>query len=186
MKTLTWKQVQVGVVIVALIIGSYYIMHYTADNEPRVEALVRHIGVFGPLLLVGMYALLGASPVPSELLTVITAATFGPFIAMIVAGIGNTLAALVEYRLGTHLRNLSDFDDMRQKLPFGIGKLPVDSPVFLLAVRAIPGYAPKIVGLASGMYRVPLWRFTWTTLIPSFIGAAVFAYSGAGLLQLFK
>ena len=101
------------------------------------------------------------------------------------ATLGNILAALVEYYLGHKLSNASSFNEKRQKLPFGLGKLPVRSPVFLIFGRMVPGYGPKLISVMAGMYHVPMLRYLWTTLIPTLLGAAIFAYGGFGILHLF-
>jgi uncharacterized membrane protein YdjX (TVP38/TMEM64 family) len=50
--------------------------------------------------------------------------------------------------------------------------------------RMIPGYGPKLVSVVAGMYKVPLFRYVWTTAIPTIIGAALFAYGGYGIINL--
>lgn len=141
-------------------------------------------GWIGLLVSLGLYALLGASPIPSEPLTVLLSTIFGPLSATLVAGGGNLLAALIEYYIGEHIGNVASFEQRREKLPFGIGRFPVDSAIFMIIARMLPGYGPKFVSLVCGMYRVPLWRYIWTAAIPTFVGAAIFAYGGFGLLHL--
>jgi uncharacterized membrane protein YdjX (TVP38/TMEM64 family) len=126
------------------------------------------------------------SPIPSEPFTVLIAAAIGPIASTIVTGIGNLLSALIEYYMGHKISDVADFDQQRKKLPFGLGKLPVHSPAFLIGARMIPGYGPKFVSVISGMYRVNMWRYIWTTAIATFSGAAIFAYGGFGLLHIFK
>lgn len=158
---------------------------HAARHAGVIEALVARAGAAGPLVMVGLYGLLGASPVPSEPLTVMGGAVFGPLLGTMIAGVGNTLAAVVEYYIGASMGEASDFAEKRKSLPFGLGRLPADSVWFLLGGRLIPGYGAKVVSVIGGVYRVPLWRYIWTTAIPTFAGAALFAYGGASLLKLF-
>ena len=124
------------------------------------------------------------TPIPSEPLTVLLSTIFGPLSATLVAGSGNLLAAMVEYYLGAHIGAIADFQTRKAKLPLGLGRLPVDSALFLLGARMMPGYGPKLVSVLGGVYRVPILRYVWTAAIPTFVGAAVFAYGGAGLFSL--
>ncbi len=96
------------------------------------------------------------------------------------------LAAMVEYYIGLHVGTATDFEKNRQKLPFGLGKFPVESPIFLILGRMLPGAGPKLVSLLAGVYHVPLFKFIWTALIPTAIGAAIFAFGGFGIFKLFK
>ncbi len=166
------------IILVAAIIFS--------NNLTDIREFIKQSGWIGLLVSVLLYALLGASPIPSEPLTILIATAIGPIASTLVTGIGNLLSALIEYYLGHQISNVSDFDNQRKKLPFGLGKLPVDSPIFLIGARMIPGYGPKFVSVIGGMYRVSMWRYIWTTALATFAGAAIFAYGGYGFINWVK
>lgn len=154
-------------------------------NTPQVKAFIAGLGFAGPLVSIALYPLLGLSPVPADPLTLINGALFGPWGGAAIAWTGTVLAALLEYFIGARLASAVDFEDQKQKLPFGLGQLPVDSIWFLLGARMLTGAGSKIVSYLGGLYRVPLWRYIWTTGLASLIGAVLFALGGFGLLNLF-
>jgi len=168
-----------GSVLVAGIVAIYLIRHAT-----KLEDVIGRAGLAGPLISIALQTFFGISPIPTEPLTLINGAVFGPLKGGLISWVGYMLASWIEYFLGTRIRQLSGFEERRQKLPFGLGRLPADSPWFLIAARVIPGYGPKMVGVMSGMYRVKLWRFTWTAAIATGVGALAFAWGGAGLKSL--
>jgi uncharacterized membrane protein YdjX (TVP38/TMEM64 family) len=172
--------------LVVILAVSGVLIFITYRYMERIEIFIQNSGWVGMLAGIGIYGLLGASPIPSEPLTVFLSTVIGPFQATIITGLGNLLAATVEYMIGMHVGNVASFDQRKEKLPLGLGKLPVDSIPFLLLARMIPGYGAKFVSLICGIYRVQLFRYVWTTGITTFIGAAVFAYGGFGILQLGK
>jgi uncharacterized membrane protein YdjX (TVP38/TMEM64 family) len=155
-----------------------------ARHQQEVEELVQRLGAVGPLAIVGLYVTLGASPIPSDPLTVINGAVFGPLVGGLLAWLGTTLAALVEYYIGTKIGDAADFEEKRDDLPLGLGKLPVDSVWFLLGGRMLTGVGSKAVSLLSGIYEVSLWRYLWTTALSTLWGAAAYALGGFGLLKL--
>lgn len=155
-----------------------------ARNMTAVRAFIGESGWIGLLVSILIYAILGASPIPSEPLTVLLSTVYGPFAATLVSGTGNLLAALIEYYIGERIGTVASFEERRSRLPFGLGKFPVDSPVFLIVARMLPGYGPKFVSVIGGVYRVPFWRYVWTAAIPTFAGSAIFAYGGFGIIQL--
>jgi membrane protein DedA with SNARE-associated domain len=106
--------------------------------------------------------------------------------AIFMAAVGNTLACVVEYYVGGSIGELADFEKRKQKLPFRLGNLPIHSPVFLLVARLIPGLGGKTVSIASGVYKVPLGKYLWTTTLANLVGAAFLALGGTGLLALLK
>jgi uncharacterized membrane protein YdjX (TVP38/TMEM64 family) len=140
-------------------------------------------GWVGMVLSLVIYTALGASPIPSEPLTIFISTIYGPLLAMLIAGFGNLLAALLEYFIGEKIGDVATFMRHREKLPFGLGKFPVNSWVFLIAARILPGYGPKFVSVIAGLYRVPMWRYLWTSAVATFAGASMFAYGGFSLLQ---
>jgi uncharacterized membrane protein YdjX (TVP38/TMEM64 family) len=133
------------------------------------------------LLSILLYAVLGVTLIPSEPLTIFIGALFGPWWATLIAGTGNTISAVIEYYLGRHISSATNFQDKKQHLPFGLGKLRVDSILFLVGARMIPGYGPKLVSFMAGIYHIPLMRYFLTASIPNMFGAAIFAFGGFGI-----
>jgi len=72
------------------------------------------------------------------------------------------------------------------KIPLGLGKLPVDSIPFLTFGRMIPGYGGKVISLMAGTYKVPLRRFWWTTVVTNLAGSILLSYGGLGLVKRLK
>lgn len=178
-----WKSIGSTLLSLALLGLAVYLV--THDME-RIRTFVRANGVWGLGLSLLVFASLGASIVPSEPLTLLIATVYGPFIATITASLGNLGAALVEYYLGTRLGSATGFIERKERLPWGLGKLPVTSPAFLIFGRMLPGYGAKFIGLLSGVYRVPIGLYLWTSAIQTVLGAASFAYAGFGVLSLLQ
>jgi uncharacterized membrane protein YdjX (TVP38/TMEM64 family) len=128
--------------------------------------------------------LLGVTPIPTEPITLLVLAWKGPLIAIILATVGNTAASYVEFCIGGTIGDLADFEKKKEKLPFHLSKLPINSPVFLLCARMLPGYGGKFVSIASGVYRVPMFTYFWTTFVANLIGAIVIVFGGYGLITL--
>jgi uncharacterized membrane protein YdjX (TVP38/TMEM64 family) len=177
---------KLAVVLVTVLVIILIVVLILSRNLSGIRAFLLHSGKIGLVISVGLYGLLGASPIPSEPLTVLLSALYGPLNITIVATLGNLLSALVEYYIGIKIGDVSDFEKRRQKLPFGLGKFPADSVAFLILARFLPGYGAKFISVLSGIYHVRLWRYIWTTVLATLIGAAVVAYGGFGLLNLFK
>lgn len=171
-----WLAVTMVVIVVLIFLVS--------KQMQQVREFIRQSGWVGILVCIGLYGVLGASPIPSEPLTVLTATTYGPFTAMIVAASGNLFAALIEYFIGVKIGNAASFESKRENMPFSLGKFPVDSPLFLIGARMLPGYGNKFISIIGGVYRVPLWRYIWTTSFATLLGGAIFAYGGYKLSNL--
>ena len=168
--------------IILLILAFYGAYTFASRELPEIKKLIVNSRPYAILVSTIIFGLLGATPIPSEPFTILLSTLYGPFWAMVSTSIGNLLSALVEYFISNRIGNAANFEAWRQKLPFGLGKFPVDSPVFLVGARVIPGYGSKFVSLISGFYRVPLLRYIWTTFIATLLGAVITAYGGYHLV----
>lgn len=130
-----------------------------------------------------LYGVLGLTLIPSEPITILILTWKGPWIAFLMATLGNTLAALIEFVIGGNIGDVADFEKKKEKLPFNLGKLSIDSPVLLILARMLPGYGPKFISLVCGVYQVPLLTYLWTTVVANSIGAAFIAIGGMGVLK---
>jgi uncharacterized membrane protein YdjX (TVP38/TMEM64 family) len=157
-----------------------------AFDFAKIQAYISKTGVWGIFLSIIIYGLLGFTIIPSEPLTLLIGAMFGPWIATIASLAGNTLSSLAEYSLGHRIGSATNFMQLKEKLPFGLGKLKVDSLAFLIFARAIPGFGGKTVSIISGVYHVKLWRFIWTAFVTLIAGSFAFAFGGHGLALLIQ
>jgi uncharacterized membrane protein YdjX (TVP38/TMEM64 family) len=162
-----------------------WLVVYIARHQATVKSLIQGLGAAGPLVSISLYAVLAVSPVPADPLTLINGAIYGPIWGGLVAWMGMTLAAVVEYFVGTRIGDAAEFEQKRKDLPLGLGDLPVDSIFFLLGGRFLTGAGSKAVSYLSGIYRISLWRYIWTTSVSTLFGAFMFALGGAGLLSFF-
>lgn len=173
--------ISLAIMLVILIV----IVAFFSKELQAVGDFIRHMGSLGWLASILIFGLFGASPIPSEPVTVLITTIFGPINTAIITTLGNLLAAVVEYFIGGRVSGMADFIKIREKLPFGLNKLPFDSPVFLIGARMIPGYGPKVISIISGITKVPFLRYLWTTAIATTIGALIVSFGGHGILSLF-
>jgi uncharacterized membrane protein YdjX (TVP38/TMEM64 family) len=168
--------------VLLIVLATVVALH---QDTHRLQVFLKEYSHWSALVCILIYALLGATPVPSEPITVLLTTLFGPWWTALIATVGNTLAALIEFFIGGRINDLSDFESRKAKLPFHLGKLPIDSPAFLLIGRMLPGFGPKFVSVVSGVYQVPLWTYLWTAGLSNAVGAVAVALGGYSLLQLF-
>ena len=143
----------------------------------------------GPLgIIICLFAFVGLNLtfIPSDPITLLLIAWKGPFAAIVLSTIGDTLSAVVEYYIGDKISDMADFEKKKEKLPFYLNRLPMNSPVFLILARLLPGYGPKFVSIAAGIYQVPMSTNLWTSLVANLIGAIIEVFGGYGLIKLFK
>ena len=169
-----------------LIIFSVGLMSLFAFRQDvgKFLAIVVKYPTLSIVISLSLYALLGATPIPSEPLTLLLITLYSPIVTVLIVTIGNTLAALLEFFIGGNIGDLAEFEKRKAKLPFHLGEIPLQSPLFLLLARMLPGFGLKFVSMACGIYKVRLSTYTWTMLVSNLIGAVMVVAGGYGLLKL--
>lgn len=170
-----------ALLIVLIITAAIFVsLNYTmADVQAYIENNPRQTILISLLV----YISFGLTFLPSIPLTLFIAVLIGPLQAALVATVGNTIAALFEYQIGKTIGDVVDFDGIKSKLPFGLGKLPIKSPYFLLAARSIPA-GTRGFSLVCGAYQVPMVSYLWTTSTMFFLSSLFLAYGGTELIKL--
>lgn len=169
----------IGSVFVSLILIKMLQTHF----EVIEDLMQRHI-ILTPVASIGMYALLSVTPIPTDPLTLMVGALYGPIWGILIGWMGNNTAALVEYYIGAEIRVATDFEERKAKMPKWLSRFPADSYVFLILGRLIPQFGGKIVSLTGGMYKVPVFKYLWTAAVANLMGSVIYALGGAKLFTL--
>lgn len=179
------KTIKTTISIIGLALG-VLLLFFVAKNIRDAENIILKAGVAGPAVAILLYALFAPTPVPTDSLTLICGAIYGPFYGTAIAWMGNNIAALVEYFIGARIRQDIDFEKERKKLPFGLGKLPIDSIPVLTLGRMLPFYGSKVISIMAGMYGVPYKRYIWTSALVNLTGAIMLSLGGHELFYLLR
>jgi len=149
----------------------------------EIKPIIRQNQSQAMLISLVIYILFGFTFLPSVPLTIFIAVLIGPLQAAVVAAVGNTIAAIFEYQIGKTVGDVVSFEDIRQKLPFGLNKLPIESPLFMLGARSIPA-GSRAFSVVCGAYQVPMPTYIWTTSVMYFVTSAFLSYGGSKLIDL--
>ncbi len=149
----------------------------------EIKPIIRQNQSQAILISLAIYILFGFTFLPSVPLTVFIAVLIGPLQAAVVAAIGNTIAAIFEYQIGKTVGDVVAFEDIKHKLPFGLNKLPIESPLFMLGARIIPA-GSRAFSVVCGAYQVPMPTYIWTTSVMYFVSSAFLSYGGSKLIDL--
>lgn len=178
------KKIQPWIIILLSFAISVSVIAYLKHDLNDIHKYIISLGPIAPLFSILLFGILSVTPIPSDPIALVNGAIFGPFYGSLISLIGNNFAAFIEYYLGTNINTLTKFNTQKTKLPLNLGNLPANSIIFLTLGRLIPGFGGKLVSFTAGLYRVPLWRFTWTTTITNTLGSVIYATSGNTLINL--
>ena len=145
------------------------------------ESIREHYGLEITWLLVPVQALVSVSPLPGELVALLSSAIHGFWLGCAMNWLGWMLAAYLEYALVRGTAREVEFGE--EKLPKWLRRFPTDHPGFLIAGRFVP-LGSHVVNAVSGLRGLDLWRFTWTAAIANVPGAVIYAAVANGLVRL--
>ncbi|PIP52964.1 hypothetical protein COX08_03630 [Candidatus Beckwithbacteria bacterium CG23_combo_of_CG06-09_8_20_14_all_34_8] len=150
----------------------------------NIEHLINSLGLIGIIFSFALYPLIAFTPLPSDPISILVIAIYHPLLTFLIIWLGNTTIALIEYYIGHHLNKKINYADKITNLPFGLGKLPIESTKMLLLGRMISGYGNKFISMIAGAKQVPLKRYIWTTALTNMWGALIFTIGGHGLKNI--
>jgi len=160
------------------------VFYFLIKDIHNIQSIILRSGVWAPIVAIFLYAVLSPTPISTDPITIIVGTIYGPLIGAVIAWIGNMLASFIEYYLGTRIHKVTNFDKTKKHLPFGLSKLPVNSPSFLILGRLIPFYGGKIISILAGIYKVPIMIYLWTTMVTNLLGSVILAFGGFHLINL--
>lgn len=179
------KTVKSAASIIGLALGMV-VLYFVAKNFHDAEGIILKAGVAGPAVAISLYALFAPTPMPTDALTLVCGAIYGPFYGTAIAWMGNNVAASVEYFIGARISENTDFEKEKKKLPFGLSKLPINSIPVLTLGRMLPFYGSKVISIMAGMYRVSYKRYIWTSALINLTGAITLSYGGFRALDYLR
>jgi len=167
---------------VVLILGiSIYLA--TRYNLEEIKQFMRTYPQWIFLISMGVYVVWSMTLIPSFPLTAFLALTVGPLQASLLGTLGMTLSGMLEYLMGAQMNQVVDVEKHWRKLPKKLQEMPIDSAWFLILGRMVP-VGPKVVSTLAGARKINLWRYFWTTLLVSLVGAVLPAYAAVGVFKI--
>jgi uncharacterized membrane protein YdjX (TVP38/TMEM64 family) len=167
--------------LVVLLVGGIGLAWWFRDTvtPAAVAAWVEGLGVWGPLVFVGVYGLAPALCVPGAVLTLAGGALFGPLAGALLSLTGATAGATVAFLLARYVA--ADWVERRlgqrvQAIKAGVEE---EGWRFVAFVRLVPVFPFNLLNYALGLTRLSVRTFavtSWMTMAP---GALAYASLGA-------
>lgn len=120
-------------------------------------------------------------PLPGVILTSAMGAVFDPFWVAMAAGSGAALGEISGYLAGFSGRGLASRAGWYPRVEGWMRRYGIWA---VLLLSFIPNPAFDIAGIVAGAMRMPLWKFLLFCWIGKILKMLMFAYGGAGLLDL--
>jgi uncharacterized membrane protein YdjX (TVP38/TMEM64 family) len=176
-----------GVALLAGLVFAIPALHEAAlaavhGETDKVRSEIAGLGIAGPLLILALTLLHAVVFYPAEIVDAAAGLAYGFVPALALVMFGWLLSGLACFAVGRSVaRPLLNrwfgserFERIEERIERGGAKA-------LIAARLIPIFPFSIVCYAAGAARVPVWRFTWTTVVGYLPITAISVYFGTQL-----
>ena len=163
---------------------SWFVNLFHLRTISEVRSYVDSLGAWGPVIMMGLMVLHSVTFVPSEIIMITDVGLFGPIWGIVYSWIGSMLGAYLSLFLarwlGTPIVKKFVPERLLQRFDAFFAEKGVWG-VFLL--RLIPLVSFNALNYATGLTRMTIWQFTWSTglgILPSGILFALLYHSVTG------
>jgi len=141
---------------------------------------LRGLGAGGVGLILGLMMLHAVLFYPTEIITATAGFVYGFLPGLALVTVGWVASALLAYLLGpTDGRPLAEFVFGRRRMNRLVRAVRQGGVPLLLALRLIPVIPFSLTGYVAGAAGVPVWRFSWTTLVGYLPLTVIVCYLGS-------
>lgn len=144
---------------IGMLVLSFVLAALAIKFQPQVEHFIRTIGpAVAVPIATGIFAIVASAPFSvTDALAVMNGAIFGPFWGSVINALGLIVAGVLGYWVATHATHGMDMEAMLSRLPRWVKRFRIGSPMFLIAVRIIPGFGGTVATASAAAFKVPVW-----------------------------
>jgi len=180
-----WKHAIIIAAIVAALVGLCIAMAPIV-TRPRMEALVRGAGLWGPLILLGVQiAQILIAPIPGVFMSILAGVLYGPLVGSLIAVVGTLIGSAAAYAIGRKAgvpllkRWIGAEKVARAGAIVGGRRWLALVPIFLF-----PFTPADAICFVAGMVGMKPGRFFLAILLGRVPKECALALAGAGLIRL--
>ena len=163
-------------------IGDILTLENLQQHRDELAAVVRDRYALSVAVYVLAYIAVVAFSIPGA--TVMTLAggfVFGTLPTVLCVNVAATAGAVLAFLSARYLVGASLQERYREQLATFNAEIEQNGPRYLLTLRLLPVFPFFLVNFLSGLTRVPLATFAWTTSLGIIPGSLVYAFAGRQL-----
>jgi len=161
-------------------VGNLLTFENLQKNKDALLAYVQDNAVASILIYILVYIAAIALNVPgAAVLTIAGGFLFGTLPAILYVNIGATTGAVLAFLSARYLLGSRLQESYGAQLAKFNGEMEQNGNRYLLTVRLLPVFPFFLVNFLSGLTRVPLTTFAWTTSLGIIPGSLVYSFAGS-------
>jgi uncharacterized membrane protein YdjX (TVP38/TMEM64 family) len=182
----TKKKILILILLIAAILairyspaGSILTFENLKQHRESLVSFVQDRYAFSVAVFIAAYILVTAFSIPGAVvLTIAAGFLFGTLAATLSVNIGATIGATLAFLSARYLLGTGIQEKYRSQLKKFNEELEKNGTHYLLTLRLIPVFPFFLINFLSGLTKIPVRTFIWTTSLGIIPGTAVFAFAG--------
>ncbi|NTW67096.1 MAG: TVP38/TMEM64 family protein [Nitrospirae bacterium] len=163
-------------------VGDVLTLESLQQRREELTAAVRERYALSLSLYILAYIAVVALSIPgATVMTLAGGLVFGTLVTVLAVNAAATAGAVLAFLSARYLLGESLQERYREQLARFNTEIESNGPHYLLTLRLIPVFPFFLVNFLSGLTRVPLATFVWTTSLGIIPGSAVYAFAGGQL-----
>jgi uncharacterized membrane protein YdjX (TVP38/TMEM64 family) len=161
-------------------VNAYLTLESLKRYQRSIEVIIAHHHLLSVLFYILLYIFSTAFAIPGALILSLAGGLFFHTLpGVIYVNIGATMGAILAFLFARYI--LGDWVQKRYSTQLGSfnNELVKNGYIYLLSVRLIPVFPFFLINLLSGLTRVPLRTFVWTTSAGIFPASLIYTFAGS-------
>lgn len=167
-----WKPLVLILSVVALLILSK--VFHLGDKLGELRGWIQSLGVWGPVVFIGLYVVATLAAIPGSALTLAAGAAFGSVQGVIFVSIASTLGAALAFLVSRYFARKAVESWLLKSPKFQrLDHLTAKQGAMMVALtRLVPIFPFNLLNYGFGLTRVPFWTYvfwSWLCMLPGTI-----------------
>ena len=163
-------------------IGAILTFENLQQHRDELAAVVRDRYALSVAVYILAYVAVVAFSIPgATVMTLAGGLVFGTLPTVLFVNVAATAGAVLAFLSARYLLGASLQERYREQLATFNAEIERNGPRYLLTLRLLPVFPFFLVNFLSGLTRVPLATFAWTTSLGIIPGSLVYAFAGRQL-----
>jgi uncharacterized membrane protein YdjX (TVP38/TMEM64 family) len=164
------------------VLGDYLTFENLKQNREHLHVFVSEHYLLSVLLYILIYIIVTGISLPgATTMTLAGGFLFGTFLAAVFVNIGATIGATMAFLVSRYLLGSWIQNRYHDKLEKFNNEIEMNGYRYLLTLRFIALFPFYLINLLTGVTKIPLKTFIWTTSVGIFPGSLVYAFAGSRL-----
>lgn len=164
-----WKPVLLLAAVAAMLVAAK--VFHLGDKLGVLRSWIESLGVWGPVVYVGIYIIAVVAALPGSAITLFAGALFGSVLGTVVVSIGSTVGAAISFLVARYFARgvVEGWAAKNEKFKKLDEMTARQGPIIVAVTRLVPLFPFNLLNYGFGLTKVGFWPYafwSWLCMLP--------------------